>query len=355
MDRSSSTLSKYSKNRWKLILGAVFLLALGIALGAYFGIRYSNKNTQNAIAKAVRSIIPVRENNSDYHYIKPLLTYDFSNVKNFTENQLLNTQLTAYIQDQIKQGNATDISMYSRDLATGSWVSVSENQTYHPASMLKVVIMAAYFKEAEEDATLLQKQLLYTAAIDKQQSTDIDFDQPTNMVVGKSYDVEHLIENMIINSDNGAETLLYDNIDQNSLNNIYTDLGLPSPENQTDYTISAKQYALLLRAIYNGTYLSQQYSEKALSIMSQSTYKNGIIAGLPSGVVAAQKYGEHVNGIPGNVQSVELHNCGIVYGKDAYTICVMTKGQSLDKLANIIKNISQMTYNLIASNDSAYK
>jgi hypothetical protein len=89
--------------------------------------------------------------------------------------------------------------------------------------------------------------------------------------------------------------------------------------------------------------------------MSKATYKNGIVAGLPNGIAAAQKFGEHVDGTTNNIQDVELHDCGVVYGKDAYTICVMTEGKSIPTLQGIIKDISQTVYESISATDNDYK
>jgi hypothetical protein len=89
--------------------------------------------------------------------------------------------------------------------------------------------------------------------------------------------------------------------------------------------------------------------------MSQSTYKDGISAGLPSDIVVAQKYGEDIDTDPQGkeVTGTELHNCGIVYTKDyPYTLCIMTKAKGVvdqKQLASIIKDISKMVYDYVNS------
>ncbi len=43
--------------------------------------------------------------------------------------------------------------------------------------------------------------------------------------------------------------------------------------------------------------------------------------------------------------SVELHDCGIVYPDgDAYLLCVMTKGRDIEKLKMAIAHVSEMVY-----------
>jgi beta-lactamase class A len=129
------------------------------------------------------------------------------------------------------------------------------------------------------------------------------------------------------------------------LNQVYTDLGLTPPGDNASYTISAKDYSLFFRVLYNATYLNDTDSEKALSILSQVTFASGLVAGLPSGTVVAHKYGEYVNGNNDHVDSIELHDCGIIYSKKSpYLLCVMTKGQNLNGLQDVIASISKLVY-----------
>lgn len=79
--------------------------------------------------------------------------------------------------------------------------------------------------------------------------------------------------------------------------------------------------------------------------MAQSQYRAGISAGIPQSVSIAQKYGERVNETNGSIQTVELHDCGVVYAVNhPYTVCVMTKGEDIQKLTQIIKDVSALVY-----------
>jgi beta-lactamase class A len=179
----------------------------------------------------------------------------------------------------------------------------------------------------------------------------VPFETPSNLQVGKSYTVGQLVEAMIINSDNGAKNALLDNINQTDLNDIYTDLGLPNPGNSDNYVISAKQYALLLRVLYNATYLSRDYSEQALKIMSQAKYSQGLVAGVPKGTVVAQKFGENVDASSNSDSPViSLSNCGVVYHPThPYILCVMTKGTDINILTKTVASISGVVWNQVSS------
>lgn len=335
-----------SKNTWVLALGFIV-----VAVAAYFlGIKINHNKEVKTTTQVINSIAPVRENNLDYTYTYPLLSYDFGQANNYLKNVDLTNKLNSYVQNAYAAKNADSVSVYVRNFFDNHWAGVNEDAQYHPGSLLKVLIMMAYYREAELDPSVLQKTYLYSQTT-SQEINSLQYALPTKLVIGQTYTVSQLLQAMIGDSDNGAETLLIDNVDRTTLNNAYQDLNIPNPDTtQGDYTISARQYAAFLRVLYNATYLSEAYSEQALSIMAKSTYKDGLAAGLPGNVPVAQKYGERVEGSDGNIQSVELHNCGIVYAPNhPYVICIMTKGKDINKLTGIIKDISSLVYNNLSA------
>jgi beta-lactamase class A len=153
---------------------------------------------------------------------------------------------------------------------------------------------------------------------------------------------------MIKYSDNNATALLDENIDQNTLNDVYGDLNIPTNDNPSlsnlDF-ITAHQVSTLFRVLYNATYLSRDDSEKALQLMSQSSFTQGIVAGVSSSTVVSHKLGL-VGIAPNNVTTEhELHDCGIVYGKDPYVICIMTRGSApIATLESIVAQLSTVAY-----------
>lgn len=151
---------------------------------------------------------------------------------------------------------------------------------------------------------------------------------------------------MIIDSDNGAELLLLENIDRNSLNLLYSALNIQSPDDvMGGFTISPRTYSLFFRILYSATYLNKESSEKALEILSKATFDEALAAGLPKDVVASHKFGEYVSSSNGQVQKIELNDCGIIYyPQNPYFLCVMTKGDNLSNLKDTIKSVSSIVY-----------
>jgi beta-lactamase class A len=337
--QSESTKKKFSKTTFSNIIIIAIVLLAGYLIGYARTIEY----TKNLIY----GIHSIRENNQSYHFIYPLLLTSYGQALKFLTDDDLQSKINDYIQTQKKNQNADDVSVVVRKFPDGGWVNINGSDQYHPGSMLKVLIMMAYYRIAEPDPSILDKNLIYTKE-SNQEATSLAFSQPTNLAIGQSYNVEQLLENMIENSDNGAEELLLENIDTKILDQAYIDLGVKSPDSVSgEYTISTSQYAGFIRVLYNSTYLSEKYSERTLQTMSKSTYNDGIVAGVPKGTTVAHKYGERVDSSSSTVDGVELHDCGIVYASNSitYELCVMTKGKDVSKLADAIKNISNIVYN----------
>ncbi|MFA5532631.1 MAG: serine hydrolase, partial [Candidatus Shapirobacteria bacterium] len=167
----------------------------------------------------------------------------------------------------------------------------------------------------------------------------------------QEHTVEDLLKRMIIYSDNDSYNNLFKNIDNNEILQVYKDLNIDISkilENSNGNIINVKDYASFFRILFNASYLNQDMSEKALSLLSQVEYQKALVAGVPKNIKVAHKFGEREFLATGEVQ---LHDCGIVYlPKKPYLLCIMTRSSNLDKAVPSIKKISQETFQYI--NDS---
>lgn len=283
-----------------------------------------------------------------YQFINPLLSCEIAQKSDAKEVKGFKEKLAAVVYDEKTSGRVSDASVYFRDLNGGYWVGIGEDSPYDPASLTKVPLMIAYLKLAESNPSLLSERYMFDSEIDA--NKDLYIKPPTSLERGTSYSVDELIHRMIVYSGNNSANLLLANVPDRSFREVYTDLGLQLPQPSGDY-VSAKTYSLFFRILYNGTYLSRDMSERALKILSEATFKNGIVAGVPEDLAIAHKFGERSIKTPsGEIIPSELHDCGIVYnpGKP-YFICVMTKGNNFDAMASTIKNISRVAYEEVST------
>jgi beta-lactamase class A len=325
----------------KKIFLAIFLIGLGFAGGFYL-----HSNSQKTNSPQTSANVDIRSNSGLYKYINALLECDTESILGFDQLKPINTDIQKVIYLAKSTGKIADAAVYFRSLDHGAWFGITETTNYFPASLLKVPLMMAYLKDSETDPSILQKEILY----DKNTADTLgDFNNGTYyksekaIQVGKKYTVSDLINRSIIYSDNNAKNLLVLNLPNvQDLFRVYTELGIATPMELrgTGNIVSVQEYATFFRILYNASFLSYDDSEKALEILAQTKFDKGLRAGVPANIEIAHKFGEYEdNGVN------QLHDCGIVYyPHEPYLLCIMTRGNNIDDLANTIKDISATAY-----------
>jgi beta-lactamase class A len=305
-------------------------------------------------AKQEASAAPVskalRLSNNQYQYIDPLLLCNINNPSPAQEDKDLSAQLQAAIAKHVKAGDVSKASVYFGDVTSAKWADVNADQKYYPSSLGKIPIMMAYYQYAESHPGALDQKIVYPAGSEDRNAQQ-DIAPAQAIVPGNTYTARQLIEYMIKYSDNNAANLLYTHIDQDLLNSVYADLNIPTDENPNlanlDF-ITPHQIATMFRVLYNATYLTREDSEGALELLTQSSFTEGIVAGVGGSAPVAHKLGL-VGIAPGDVTTEhELHDCGIVYGKDTYHLCIMTRGAgSLAQLEATVAELSKIVYDKV--------
>jgi beta-lactamase class A len=322
-----------------------FFLILVLFLTFFFGLFWFSFLRKSAVNEPYAKKTPC-----PYHNINPQRCEPELAVKK-KEYVSLRNELLDYIQQQKDQGVVTSVSVYFRDLQNGPVLSINSQEDYIPASLLKLPLLLTYYKKAEEDPTLLQREITIPTDI---QSLPQDIIPQKSAQPGGIYTIDELLTLLITQSDNIAWKALLEDLRKHYSEEDFiatlSDLGIVDPRKRSDQQyITAQTYAAVFRVLYNSSYLNIDMSDKALGILSQSDFSDGIAAGVPSGTQIAHKFGEQKNG-----EEQQLHDCGIVYYQpDPYIICIMTKGYTIDQLEPIIQHISQEVYNEVKSrNDS---
>lgn len=323
---------KEIKKTWIFII--IFVFAVGVFSGWF--LKYSGfKTTQEDT---------LRE--SGHELIAPLLACGDSDSVNDKKLNEVKSQIEKYISTKKQSNDLIEASAYIRQPKSGNWIGINEDKLYDPASLAKVPIMMVYFKLAEQNPDILNKTLLFDG---KTSYSSLQIIKPTlSLIADQSYSVEDLIYYMIADSNNDAEIMLYNNMDKKNIEKLYNEVSTYIEANGVDSDhISPKSYSIFFRLLYNASYLNSTFSEKALKLLAKPDFPQGLAAGLPQGIVVAQKFGERDYADKnGKIYQSEFHDCGIVYYPvdNPYMICVMTRGYDLNKLADIIKNISAIAF-----------
>ncbi len=325
------------------LLAGIFAASTGRLVYRIHTWRAHHSNSAKGSGCAVN---PLRE--PGYQLINPLLTCDVANEdkQKFPELAPLTKTLKTFVSGEMSAHRLKRFSIYLRDYKKHTWASLGDNETYAPASMLKVSFLIAYLKRAQTESNLLSHSLIYST--DTLPSDTPAYFKPAKILeAGHSYTIEDLLQRMIKYSDNRAMYLLSANLNQTALAEVYKDLALPFPDvtslDHLDF-MTAKSYAYFFRVLYNATYLNRAMSQKALSILTGTDFTQGIKAGVDPDTDVAHKFGERT--VPNTSPPlVELHDCGIIYEPDhPYLLCVMTEGYDFDTLAHTIATISKTVH-----------
>lgn len=314
----------------KQILIVFTFFIVGIMIGYFTNpLFYTNEQSQSNEDPFIRL--------NGYEFINPLLECEVKQNMNNKEIFSFRESIEDYISHQ--KNNAKNVSLYFRDLNNGIWFGVNEKEDFSPASLLKVPIMMTYLKKAEGDKSFLSKKIKYTVPFEGE--LDQNIEPKKKIEIGQEYTIEELLNFMIVYSDNNAKSLLLSSINELDLNQIYIDLGIsiPGTKGVEDF-MSVKNYASFFRILYNASYLNKEMSERALKLLSQSDFADGLVAGVPKNIVVAQKFGERKIG-----EVNQIHDCGIIYyTPKPYLLCVMTRGENFDSQTKVISDISKIVF-----------
>jgi len=325
----------------KLSVIWVLVITIVIALSSFVLVRKTlpkkavaeNTISSSAVDCAV-NMSQIREKRSAF--IKPLLLTDV--IVQDRSMTTLGVELKSLINQKVASNVLQVASVYIRKMDNGAHISINENELYNPASLMKIAYLISYLEEEDINPGKLKKKLYFDkhyAAGNNQNIVDFKLKEQTY------YTIADLLFAMIVYSDNDATTVLMQNLNNSIFSKIFSDLELPPPPKQGEYFIGVEDYAKFLRVLYSSTYLSPSASEYAVSLLLQSTFKEGICSTLDPKIPIAHKFGERV------INSVaQLHEFGIVYYNNTpYMIGVMTKGNNLAPLKQTMGEISRMVFN----------
>lgn len=322
----------------RLFASVLALFATGVATGffAFSFVEEEPASVPENTSKQVRQM-------GSYTYINPLLECDVAEGSIDAHKENFRPEMESFIDKLKEERSLTDVAVYFRDLNNGPTFGINQEQGFFPASLLKVPLMIAYFHWAEQNPSILKRSVSFDAPKDFGITPTILPREP--LQVGAEYTIEELIERMIRFSDNQALYLLSIRLSEQELRSLFSISGASDKIlSDAGAKLTVKEYAGFFRVLFNSSYLSREYSEKALSLLASVDYADALRAGVPNEVVVAHKFGEAGTG---NTER-QLHDCGIVYFPNhPYLACIMTRGKDTETLKKSITDISRFIYEKI--------
>lgn len=274
---------------------------------------------------------------------------------------LLLVQGTDSLRSQIERRIAADsgaqVGVAYVDLASSDTLFINADSSFHAASTMKVPVMIELFRRANSgsfrmDQGLLMVNQFASLADGSPFSLDQGSDSDSTLYhrIGERVRVDSLLRLMITRSSNFATNTLITLVGADAVTQTMRRLGAnriqvlrgvedgKAFERGLNNTTTARDLAIILRAIEEGRAASPAATREMLSILLAQEFNEKIPAGLPTGVRVAHKTGE--------ITAVS-HDAAIVYppGRAPYVLVVLTRGlKDGEKSSKLIADISSLVY-----------
>src|SRR3989344_4446409 len=275
-----------------------------------------------------RDVDSVVFENNKYNLLNPARKF----VKQ--EDLIINFQpLRDYLNDKYEADQ--NVSIYCEYLPTGSNISINKDTEFYPASLLKVPITMAVAKKIEKGEWKWTNELVLMPS-DKNKGFGSLYKEPSN----STYTIDELVRRSLSDSDNTANFILVRNLEISEIEDVNSHIGFSGIITASG-NLSAKRYSVIFRSLYNASYLSEENSQKLLSYLSQSPFKEYVESGLPPGIPFAHKIGtEEEKGV--------YLDSGIVYAPNRpYILTVMIKSKNEQLAQEKMKDISEKVYTYV--------
>ena len=248
----------------------------------------------------------------------------------------LSSTLNGQLERLRAQSKAQAIAVAVHDLESGLRFSLEGDRWFHAASTIKVAVLLALFRAADEgrvrlDDSLHVRNRFISAADASSFHLDRDSDAMPELyqAIGRTAKISALAEGMIAVSSNLATNLLLDFVGVEYARKVLRDAQVEgvelrrgvedhaAHERRINNEATANGLLTLLSAL-RGDFLSSESKEQAIRILLEQRFNSMIPAGLPAHAAVAHKTGEI---------STACHDMGIVYlpEREPYIAVILTE------------------------------
>lgn len=281
-------------------------------------------------------------------------TYRFDFAKGITL-EATDNNLRGIVERNLK-GVPGNFAVLVENMAGEEQYNFAANEPYPAASLYKLVLLGAVFKEVEDGRIKMEDKVSASKAhlTDVLGSVDFGYEDSSGEI---EYTVEEALTRVGRISDNFAAIMLTEKVrgglrNHDPLAQMALDLGMEStnlnPPGDELITTTASDVALFFKKLYKGQVVSKTASEHIIGLLALSKINDRIPAGLPGNVRVIHKTGE---------LSRARHDAGIVYleedggeasisavPKKAYVLVILSKDlkyedDGVEVLAQISKEV----------------
>ena len=310
---------------------ALIILAILLPISFFLGLKIGTGLTQGQ-AQTTAPEVPDK-----YPYLARRIFLEDPNdvIINFTS-------LRRTLQDYVAKF-PQKIGVYFEYLPTGNSIGINEKEIFYAASLLKIPMAMAVYKEMELGNISMDEKLTI-----KLENINKEYGELWKTGAGAELTVKDALKQSVVESDNTAYLVLRDKVKDKNLEEVFNYLDIPRDNINDRGGVSPKNYASILRSLYFSAFLSFENSSSLLELMSVASKNDLLRRGVPREITISNKYGVYSLG---DTSKQVYSDCGIVYyPKRNYILCVMLDNTNDEDLADThIGRISRTVYEFVKS------
>jgi len=224
-----------------------------------------------------------------------------------------------------------EYGVYFEDLTTKDSFEINGSRKFTAASLIKLPVMLAFYKEAEKGNINLDQ-------IYKLQATDIRGGAGSLQYKPAGYSISYrkMIELMGQQSDNTAFNIISRTLGATKIQAVIENLGMRNTsfaENET----SPEDIGIFFRKLYSEKVLTNENRNELLNFLTNTIWEDRIPAGLPKGIKVAHKIGTEVG---------VISDAGIIFAPKPYILVIISENVNEIEAKKVLPEISKKIFEL---------
>jgi len=249
------------------------------------------------------------------------------------------------------------VGLAAYNFATREEILINADESFHPASTIKICVMMEVFRQARQGLFSLDDRIMvrneFASIVDGSVYSllaEDDSEKDLYELIGQPLPIRDLVRRMITISSNLATNLLVERVTPERITAFMRELGADGlivrrgvEDNKAfqlglNNSATARGFMKILAKLANREVVSPEASDEMIEIMLKQQFNEMIPAQLPAGVRVAHKTGWNDD---------LYHDAGIVYplNKEPFILVILTRGFKTESEAHtLIASLAKAIY-----------
>lgn len=220
-------------------------------------------------------------------------------------------------------------AFYLVKLENGREIGTNEDEKMTAASLIKLPVFIALYKEAESGNIDLETKYTLKNS-DKRTGSGSLYGKPAGTILTYR-DMARLMGK---ESDNTSFNILKNILGEDKINAVINEVGMTQTSIKEN-TTSPKDVGILFHKLWNENLINKASRDEMLGYLTDTIYEKWISSGIPPEFDVAHKYGREVH---------VVNDAGIIRSEKPFVLVLMSKGVVEDQADKIFPELARTIY-----------